>query len=241
MGPRRTAFSWTSVPAGTYGVRAVAYDNSGASASSATATITVGAANTAPDRHVDRTRQRRHVHRTRDGRRLRASASDSDGTVARVEFYSGTTLLNSDTTAPTRSPGHRSRREPTTSRRWRTTTPARARRRRRRRSTVRPTPRLAWSALYSLNEGTGSVAGDSSGVGPAGTVTNATWTAGHFGQAPVVRRETVRSISETWISPAPFTVDGWLLIGACTRERCGSFVMKACDYGFEICRRSAWR
>jgi regulation of enolase protein 1 (concanavalin A-like superfamily) len=31
---------------------------------------------------------------------LSASASDSDGTVSKVEFYSGTTLLGSDTTAP---------------------------------------------------------------------------------------------------------------------------------------------
>ena len=31
---------------------------------------------------------------------LSATASDSDGTIARVEFYNGTTLLNSDTAAP---------------------------------------------------------------------------------------------------------------------------------------------
>ena len=31
---------------------------------------------------------------------LTASAADSDGTIAKVEFYSGTTLLGSDTTAP---------------------------------------------------------------------------------------------------------------------------------------------
>jgi hypothetical protein len=31
---------------------------------------------------------------------LNATAADSDGTVARVEFYAGTTLLNTDTAAP---------------------------------------------------------------------------------------------------------------------------------------------
>jgi len=37
------SFSWSSVPAGTYSLRAVAYDSAGASASSATVTVTVGA------------------------------------------------------------------------------------------------------------------------------------------------------------------------------------------------------
>ncbi len=36
------SFSWSSVPAGTYSLRAVAYDSAGASASSATVTVTVG-------------------------------------------------------------------------------------------------------------------------------------------------------------------------------------------------------
>ncbi len=42
------AFTWSSVAAGTYGVRAVAYDNGGASATSATITITVSTTTTAP-------------------------------------------------------------------------------------------------------------------------------------------------------------------------------------------------
>ncbi len=42
------AFTWSSVPAGTYSVRAVAYDAAGASTSSATATITVAAPVVAP-------------------------------------------------------------------------------------------------------------------------------------------------------------------------------------------------
>lgn len=42
------AFTWSSVPAGTYAIKAVAYDNNGASVSSATSTITVGAAPVGP-------------------------------------------------------------------------------------------------------------------------------------------------------------------------------------------------
>jgi regulation of enolase protein 1 (concanavalin A-like superfamily) len=46
------AYSWGSVPAGTYTLRAVAYDTAGASASSAANTVTVGSATTSPPRAV---------------------------------------------------------------------------------------------------------------------------------------------------------------------------------------------
>jgi hypothetical protein len=42
------AFTWSNVAAGSYSVRAVAYDAAGASANSATATVTVSAASSAP-------------------------------------------------------------------------------------------------------------------------------------------------------------------------------------------------
>jgi hypothetical protein len=42
------AFTWSSVAAGTYAVRAVAYDNGGSSATSATSTITVSTTTTPP-------------------------------------------------------------------------------------------------------------------------------------------------------------------------------------------------
>src|SRR5690349_7973266 len=38
-------------------------------------------------------------------------------------------------------------------------------------------------AAYSFDEGTGTTAGDSSGSGNAGTVANATWVGGKFGNA----------------------------------------------------------
>jgi len=94
------SFTWSSVPAGTYSVKAIAYDNSGASASSATVTVTVsGAANKPPT--VTLTSPSSGATFTAPANvTLSANATDSDGTIARVEFYNGTTLLNSDTTAP---------------------------------------------------------------------------------------------------------------------------------------------
>src|SRR5207237_106144 len=41
-------FTWSSVPAGTYTVKAIAYDNSGASTTSAVSTITVSTSTTTP-------------------------------------------------------------------------------------------------------------------------------------------------------------------------------------------------
>jgi chitinase len=46
------AYTWSSVPAGSYSVRAVAYDTANASASSASRSITVGSTTTSPPRAV---------------------------------------------------------------------------------------------------------------------------------------------------------------------------------------------
>ena len=93
------SYSWGSVPAGTYALKAVAYDDKGASTSSATATVTVGSSNKAPT--VTLTSPANGGSYTAPASiSLAASASDTDGTVSRVEFYAGTTLLNTDTSAP---------------------------------------------------------------------------------------------------------------------------------------------
>jgi regulation of enolase protein 1 (concanavalin A-like superfamily) len=94
------AFTWSNVAAGTYALTATSIDNAGASASSATATVTVTAAGnqlptatlSAPANGATFTAPATIA--------LTASASDPDGTVARVDFYNGTTLLASDATAP---------------------------------------------------------------------------------------------------------------------------------------------
>jgi hypothetical protein len=93
------AFTWSSVAAGTYTIKAVAYDNSGASGSSSTATITVSGPNQPPT--VSLTAPTTGSTFTAPASiTMSATATDSDGTIAKVEFYNGTTLLGTDTTAP---------------------------------------------------------------------------------------------------------------------------------------------
>ncbi len=94
------SFSWSSVPAGTYAIKAIAYDNGGASTSSATSTITVGATANKPPTVTLTAPANGATYTAPATVSLTASAADSDGTIARVEFYSGTTLLNTDTSSP---------------------------------------------------------------------------------------------------------------------------------------------
>jgi len=92
------SFTWSSVAAGTYALKATAVDNTGATGSSAIATVTVSA-NQAPTATL--TAPANGATFTAPASiTLTASAADADGTVARVDFYNGTTLLGSDTTAP---------------------------------------------------------------------------------------------------------------------------------------------
>jgi uncharacterized protein (DUF2141 family) len=91
-------FSWGSVPAGSYALKAVATDNGGAATTSTTVTVTVNAnkpplvslllplsgATFASPATIS----------------LSASASDPDGSVQRVDFYNGSTVVGSSMTAP---------------------------------------------------------------------------------------------------------------------------------------------
>ena len=94
------AFTWSSVAAGTYAIKAVAYDNQGASGTSATVSVTVGSTANKPPTVTLTAPANGTGFIAPATVSFTATASDSDGTIARVEFYSGTTLLNSDTTAP---------------------------------------------------------------------------------------------------------------------------------------------
>ncbi len=92
--------TWASVPAGTYSLTAVAFDLDGGSATSVPVTIDVSST---PNQNPT-------VGLSAPGNGatfpapatipIAASAADPDGTVARVEFYSGSTLLGTDTTSP---------------------------------------------------------------------------------------------------------------------------------------------
>ena len=96
---------WRNVKAGVYTLKAVARDNGGLSTTSATRTVTVGSSTSTPT-----TNQPPSVSMTAPAAwstfaapatiTLSATASDTGGSIARVEFYSGTTRIGTDTTSP---------------------------------------------------------------------------------------------------------------------------------------------
>jgi regulation of enolase protein 1 (concanavalin A-like superfamily) len=92
--------TWSSAPAGTYSLTAVAVDNEGASTTSTAVSVTVnGTSGQAPS--VSFTRPSQSASFTAPGDvYIEVAASDPDGTISRVEIRQGTTLLKSDTTTP---------------------------------------------------------------------------------------------------------------------------------------------
>jgi len=99
-----TAPPWklTFVPSsvGTYSVTAVATDNGGASATSNAVSITVassGRNNSPPSVSLSSSASTIEAGATAT---LTATASDPDGTVSKVEFYNGFSLVGTDTTSP---------------------------------------------------------------------------------------------------------------------------------------------
>jgi hypothetical protein len=93
------AFTWSGVGAGTYTVTARATDNLGFTATSAAATITITAANTPPTAAITSPADGA-MFNWKPTITLTATASDPDGSVTKVEFRDGTTVLAQDTTAP---------------------------------------------------------------------------------------------------------------------------------------------
>jgi hypothetical protein len=91
------SFTWSGVTAGTYTLTARATDDRGGSATSAAARITVG--NTPPSVSITSPTDGA-VFAWKPTITVTATASDPDGTVTKVEFFNGTTLLGQDTTAP---------------------------------------------------------------------------------------------------------------------------------------------
>ncbi|WP_018479282.1 DUF4082 domain-containing protein [Pontibacter roseus] len=93
-------FSWNNVSAGTYQLTAKATDNGGAVTTSAAVNVTVsGTANVPPT--VALTSPANNATFTAPASiSLSATASDADGSVARVEFYNGTAKLGEDLTSP---------------------------------------------------------------------------------------------------------------------------------------------
>ncbi len=97
------SYSWSGVPAGTYTLSATAYDNDGRQATSTAVTVTVQAANPPPNQPptVSLTAPANGATFTAPATMaLTATASDPENRLARVEFYNGSALLNSDSSAP---------------------------------------------------------------------------------------------------------------------------------------------
>jgi hypothetical protein len=96
--------SWSGITVGSHSLRAVATDNRGTAATSATHTVTV-TTSTPPSSNrppsVSLTAPSPGASFTAPASiGLSATASDTDGTVARVEFYQGSTRIGIDATSP---------------------------------------------------------------------------------------------------------------------------------------------
>jgi hypothetical protein len=92
------AFTWTGVASGTHSLTAIALDDDGATRTSGARSVTVSA-NQSPT--VSLTAPANGATYTAPATiALTATAGDPDGTVARVDFYAGSTLIQSDTSSP---------------------------------------------------------------------------------------------------------------------------------------------
>jgi hypothetical protein len=93
------SFAWANVPAGNYSLTAKATDNQGAVTTSIQVAITVSSPNKAPV--VNLTNPANNTGFTAGSTiAIAASATDSDGTIAKVEFFQGTTKLGEDLASP---------------------------------------------------------------------------------------------------------------------------------------------
>jgi len=95
------SFGWTPLVTGTVVLTAKAYDFDGGVTTSQPVTVNVvpAATNVPPTVTITSPANNATVNRS-SGTIIRANASDSDGTVIKVEFYSGSTLLATDPSAP---------------------------------------------------------------------------------------------------------------------------------------------
>ncbi|WP_074407874.1 Ig-like domain-containing protein [Aquimarina megaterium] len=93
-------YSWSNVPAGSYTITARATDNGNASTTSSAVSVSVGnSTNTPPT--VNITSPNNNDSFTAGvSIAITANASDSDGTISKVEFYNGTIKLGEDTSSP---------------------------------------------------------------------------------------------------------------------------------------------
>jgi hypothetical protein len=95
------SFDWTTTTAGAFVITAKAYDTDQGVTTSQPVTVNVlpSPDNVSPTVRITSPGNNATVNRL-FGVTINATASDSDGTIIRVEFYAGNTLLGTDTAAP---------------------------------------------------------------------------------------------------------------------------------------------
>ncbi len=96
------SYTMTNVAVGAYTLTAKATDNDNATASSTAVTVTVkdGNGGNTPPTVAITSPNNNDAFKEGSNVRIVAIASDADGTVSKVAFYNGTTLLGEDTTSP---------------------------------------------------------------------------------------------------------------------------------------------
>jgi gliding motility-associated-like protein len=93
------SFTWADVPPGVYVITAKATDNQNNVTTSSAVTVVVGNVNAPPTVSISEPLNNSEFS-TGSSMTITATASDSDGSVTKVEFFHGTTKLGEDLTAP---------------------------------------------------------------------------------------------------------------------------------------------
>jgi hypothetical protein len=92
--------SWSNVPAGDYTLTAIATDNNEGTTTSAAVSVTVNAPNNQTPTVSITSPANNATFTAPASINITATAADADGSVAKVDFYNGTTLLGTDATSP---------------------------------------------------------------------------------------------------------------------------------------------
>jgi regulation of enolase protein 1 (concanavalin A-like superfamily) len=96
--------TWTGVAAATYSLTAMAYDNAGATRTSAAVSVSVGSSQNQLPTVAITSPASGTSYVAPASMTILATAADADGTIARVEFYAGSQLIATDTSSPYSAP-----------------------------------------------------------------------------------------------------------------------------------------
>lgn len=93
------SITWTNVPVGNHSLTAKATDNTNATTISSGVSVVVAAVNVLPTVSLT-SPSNNSTFTSGNSITITANASDSDGSISKVEFYNGSTLLGQDVTSP---------------------------------------------------------------------------------------------------------------------------------------------